>query len=181
MKTLFLFASLAIASVLTAQDNDLIVKTTLDSIYCKVTKMETLSINYTIGGVPDSIRAVHVYYVMKEKMSRPRYFNTSFDMDAAMAAKTPIVVQKEIPINPGVFDEQREIERANPWRAKAGRRIKTAGAITLVGLATICAGGVMAGMAPDEPYGYIVMGGGGVMMLSSNVFLIAGGNALMGY
>jgi len=176
-KILTLFALISVLYS-TAQDKDLIVKTTLDSMYVTYKKLEAARIHYTIADSATSISVADVFYMYRYGQGRPQYFNQDFDWDAAYFLKTGKMLHAEMPVK----RTQRDVQLLEPWRGKSARRLRTAGGFMAVGALGMAAGVFLMGYYPDDPQvGLVTLGASVVMFASSSAFLISAGNAVEGY
>ncbi|TVR36621.1 MAG: hypothetical protein EA392_14645 [Cryomorphaceae bacterium] len=180
--------------------NDLIVKTTLDSIECNIqrigTKQEEKSeIFYLLKGNPEKLLSINkrdVFYVafdlkksttkgdsMFGQPTRQQFFNTDFDYAQAYQLKTG-----RIPLgnDPHWNFLDSKWEKPDDWRFKAGKKLRTAGSLML-GSFVLSAAGIMvltSTMRNSEVPGFTLLGAGTVSMIGGYIFVIGAGNAMQG-
>lgn len=194
---LFLIAGFLSAN---GQQNDLIVKTTLDSINCQVRSVVgdgALSgeIKYTLDHSPNdifSIKKSDVFYVIigarKQVLDdndaiygyemKPRYFNLSFDYSNTYFLKTGKMPALD---DPHLKKVTLNKNPTHDWKYKTGKNLQTAGALMLSSVILSAVGVIMLSVSPNVTApGFILLGAGGVSMIAGYGFIIGAGNTMQG-
>lgn len=200
-----LFCLFLITGFLSAngQDEDLIVKTDLDSIRCSIRSIIGTgsfegAIKYSLIENPQEMIKINkrrVFYIQngvfsaKDTKEEPSYFNTNFDYTHSYFLKTGDQPPTDDPYQRLVTGEKiiarENIDTGNvtppqEWKYRAGKNLKTAGGL-LLGSAVLSFLGTLVLSQPQmsQPVsGYVLLGAGGVSMLTGYGFLIVAGNAM---
>lgn len=206
MKTIVTTIVLFIAGYLnaSAQFSDLIVKTTLDSIDCRVNSItgKGLSdgqIKFSVKGQKEgfqySIDQMDVFYVKIDTTTklngtgsgitnaeiRPKYFNTNFDYTKSYFLKTGRAPKPDDPLQTKVAGYEKQDKQPQEWRYRAGKKLNTAGGLLLSSVALSVIGSLILTRADvGHNAGYVLLGAGGVSMIAGYGFLIGAGNTMQG-
>lgn len=184
--------------------SDLIVKTDLDSVFCKLNAVtNTGFIRYSVKVQGEefeyNIDQREVFYAIvgysesqKPQLSnrgvaddRLRYFNTHFDYADAYYLKTGSLPQVDDPhfeiVVAGNTARTRPNLHTETWRTSAGGSLKAAGALMLTSVALSALSAVLySSSAVPVGVGHIVTGASGVSMVVSFGFVFAAGRTLQG-
>lgn len=198
MKNLLCFFFVAGCLLAHGQQNDLIVKTTLDSISCEVRSVTGLGalqgvVKYKFDNSNEifSIQKSEVFYIVtgsRDQSSdnadwvysvphRPRYFNTRFDYSNTYFLKTGKAPELDDPhLKKITFSNN----PAHDWKYKTGKHLKTAGGL-LLGSVVLSAAGILVLYRPQiasPEAGYVLLGAGGVSLIAGYSFIIGAGHSM---
>ena len=184
--------------------SDLIVKTNLDSVFCKLNAVTSTGfIRYSVQVQGEelayNIDQREVFYAIvgysedqKTQLSdsgvaddRLRYFNTHFDYADAYYLKTGSLPRVDDPhfeiVVAGNTARTRPNLHTETWRTSAGGSLKAAGALMLTSVALSALSAVLySSSRVPVGVGHIVTGASGVSMVVSFGFVFAAGKSLKG-
>ncbi len=180
--------------------NDLIVKTSLDSIECNIQRIgssqeERSEVFYSLKGKADDLLSINkrdVFYVAYDfkkstmkgnpkfgQPTRRQFFNTDFDYAQAYQLKTGRIPLSNDP-HWNFLDSK--WEKPDDWRFKAGKKLRVAGSLMLGSfvLSTASLMVLTSSMRNPEPLSFTLLGGAAVSMVGGYIFVIGAGNAMQG-
>jgi len=198
MKNLLCFVFVGALLSANAQHNDLIVKTTLDSISCDVSAVVGMGalqgeIKYTLNHNPNEVLSIdksEVFYIVtdignQKSMDvdglygiqlRPQYFNTSFDYSTSYFLKTGKTPK---PNDPHLKVVNRNIQHEHDWKYKTGKNLQIAGVLMLSSVALTAIGAAMLyNSQTDATPGFVIIGAGGISLIAGYAFIIGAGNSI---